>query len=264
MHTVRLACCLVLSLVTCLLVGCGEDKTASRDGATIVVGTEPTFAPFEMRDENGNIIGFDIDLVRAIAEKQGLKVEFKDFGFDALIPALQSGQIDLIASGMSITEERRKVIDFSDPYIEAGLVLAVQANEQAIKGPDDLKGKVAAVQRGSTGASEAERLKNDGVLKDIKYYPTVPLAMMELAKGGADVVINDRPTSEAYVAAQGQQLRLLPDTLVSDQYGFAIRKGNTELLNKVNEGLKQVQAEGLIDQLRAKYFTHQAATQPAS
>jgi polar amino acid transport system substrate-binding protein len=262
--------CFVLALITVVftlpLPGCKEEGGGSADGKkVIVVGTEPTFEPFEYRDESNQIIGFDIDLVRAIAQKQGLEVEFKDFPFDSLIPALNSGQIDMIASGLSITDERRQTIDFSDPYIEAGLALAVRSDEQAIRSAKDLKGRIAAVQRGSTGAQHAEKLKADGILSEVKNYPTVPLAMMELTRGGADVVISDRPTSEAYIARQGQGLKLLDETLVSDSYGFGFRKGNADLQQKINQGLAQVRGEGLIDQLKARYFKGEAkAEAPAA
>jgi polar amino acid transport system substrate-binding protein len=238
--------------------GCGKEETTSTTGApapakTLVVGTEATFPPFEMRDEKGEIVGFDIELVKAISAKNGHPVEIKDMGFDALIPALQAGQIDLIASGLSITDERKKVIDYSDPYIEAGLVLAVRKDEKAIRGSTDLAGKSVAVQQGSTGAKTAEAMLADKKIGSIKQFPNVPLAMMELAKGGVDVVINDKPVSEAIVAQQ-KDILLLPEVLESDSYGFAMRKGNTELQTKVNASLKELQAEGFIDTLKAKYF----------
>jgi polar amino acid transport system substrate-binding protein len=256
-----------------VLVGCGEEPSSSQPAAgaaprqTLTVGTEATFPPFEMRDEKGEFVGFDIDMVRAIARKAGFDVQFKDMGFDALIPALQAGQLDMIASGLSITDERRKAVDFSAPYMNAGIALAVRADEQGIRSADDLKGKVAAVQQGSTGAQATEKLKEQGNLRDIKYYPTVPLAMMELTKGGADVVISDRPTTEAYIAAQGSPVKLLASDLQSDSYGLAVRRGNADLLQKVNKALGELKAEGYLEQLKAKHFQAGAsapATEPAT
>ena len=155
---------LVVSLLA--ISGC-VDKTAEQavepaeNVQTYVIGTEPYFPPFEYADENSSstIIGFDVDLINAIAEDQGFKVQWKDLEFDALIPALQSGQVDIIASGMTITAEREEAVDFSEPYINAGLALAVAAGNEEIKSVDDLKGKVAAVQMGSTGSQEADKLK---------------------------------------------------------------------------------------------------------
>ncbi len=269
MQLVRSVFALLIAVAGLSLAGCKEDGGEGADSGkkVIIVGTEPTFEPFEFRDSNNQIIGFDVDLVRAIAADQELEVQFKDFPFDSLIPALNSGQIDMIASGLSITDERKQTIDFSDPYIEAGLALAVRKNETEIKSSADLKGKTAAVQRGATGALQADKLKADGMLVEIKTYPTVALAMMELTRGGADVVINDRPTSEAYIARQGKDVKLLDETLVSDQYGFGFKKGS-ELRNKVNAGLANVTKAGLIDELRVKYFKTDAqaaapTTEPA-
>ena len=236
--------------------GCGKEETAPTGAApvkTLVVGTEATFPPFEMRDDKGEIVGFDIDLVKAISAKIGQPVEFKDMGFDALIPALQAGQIDLIASGLSITDERKLVVDYSDPYIEAGLALAVRKDEKTIKGVGDLQGKSVAVQQGSTGAKTAEAMLADKKIGSVKQFPNVPLAMMELAKGGVDVVINDKPVTEAFVAQQ-KDIMLLPETLESDSYGLAMRKGNTELQTKVNKALGELKAEGFFDTLKVKYF----------
>jgi polar amino acid transport system substrate-binding protein len=260
---------LILSLVLVSLGGCGDEPSSSQPAGgatprkTLTVGTEATFPPFEMRDEKGEYVGYDIDMVRAIARKAGFDVQFKDMGFDALIPALQAGQLDIIASGLSITDERRKAVDFSEPYMNAGIALAVRAGEQAIKSVDDLKGKAAAVQQGSTGAQATEKLREQGIISDIKYYPTVPLAMMELTKGGADVVISDRPTTEAYIAAQGSPVKLLATDLQSDSYGLAVRKGNAELLQKVNNALGELKAEGYFEQLKAKHF-QAGATTPAA
>lgn len=236
--------------------GGGAAPAAGGGGAkqTLKVGTEATFPPFESINEQGEFVGFDIDLVKAIGEKAGFEVQFQNLGFDALIPALASGQIDIAAAGMSITEERKQSVDFSDPYVDAGLVIAVRQNETAITGKDTLKGKVVAVQRGSTGAEAADKLKAEGGVADVKYFANVPLAMMELTKGGVDAVINDKPTSEVYVAKQPGQVKLLSEELESDSYGLAIRKGNTELLTKVNAALKQLQEDGTMERLRQTHF----------
>jgi ABC-type amino acid transport substrate-binding protein len=141
-----LALPLALLASASLFVGCSESEPAAKN--VVVVGTEPTFPPFESKDEKGNFVGFDIDMLRAIGAKAGFEVEFKDLPFDSLIPALNSGQIDAIAAGMSITEDRKKAVDFSEPYFNAGLSLAVQKANATIKSSADLKGKRAAVQQG--------------------------------------------------------------------------------------------------------------------
>jgi His/Glu/Gln/Arg/opine family amino acid ABC transporter permease subunit len=238
--------------------GC-DNAPASSSTLTVNVGTEPTFPPFEARSEKGEFVGFDIDLMRAIGKKAGFQVQFKDLGFDALVSALNAGQIDVIASAMSITDERKNAVDFSDPYVEAGLVIAVRQQEQALQNADGLADKSVAVQQGSTGAEAAEKLKSEGKLREIKYFQTVPLAMLELSKGGVDAVINDRPTAQSYITSNPGQARVLPGALKSDSYGLAIKKGNTELLAKVNRALRELKAQGFLKRLEDDYFSGKPA-----
>lgn len=242
------------------LAGCG----GGADPARLIVGTEATFPPFEMTNERGEIVGFDVDLMTAIAADQGFTLEWRNMEFDSLIAALQAGNIDLAVSGLSITEARRQQVAFSDPYIEAGLVIAVAAGNTSIKGVDDLAGKVVAVQQGATGATLAEQLKAEGKIGSLKYFPNVSVAMMEIANGGAVAMINDRPVTEAYAAQRPGTVRILPKVLQSDAYGFAVAKGRTDLLTKINAGLANVKAAGLVEQLKAKYFDGAVKTTKAS
>ncbi|MGL4853719.1 MAG: basic amino acid ABC transporter substrate-binding protein [Lentisphaeria bacterium] len=239
----------LLAAATLFLTSCGNN-----DGK-LKVGTEPTFPPFEMTDvKTGEIIGFDIDLIKAIAADQGLEVVFVNSGFDALIPSLQTGSLDIAASGISITDERKKNVDFSAPYINAGLAITVKFDNTKINSVDDLKDCVVAVQIGSTGAEEANKLLKDNKIKSVKTFENVAIAMTDLNNGGVDAVINDLPVSEAYVARHKNKLRNLSGTLTSDSYGFAVRKGNKELLDKINAGLKNIEENGTINQIKAKYF----------
>lgn len=251
---------LTIVLSTFLLGGCGNTEppkgsTGEAEGKVYLVGTEPTFPPFEMVDEKTNeIIGFDIDLIKAIAEDQGFKVNIQNMGFDGLVPALVSGTIDIGASGMSITPERLLEVDFSDPYIEAGLAIAVTADNDSIEGQEDLAGKKVAVQIGTTGALKAQKLKDEGLISEIKVFNTVDVVMMELASGGVDAVINDLPVTEAFIAKQPDKIKIVGDVLESDSYGFAVGKGNEELLDMINAGLKNVIENGKFEELKAQYF----------
>jgi polar amino acid transport system substrate-binding protein len=226
-------------------------ENSSEEMSTYIVGTEAQFPPFEIVDSQGNVVGFDVDLMNAIAEDQGFKVEYMDQDFAGLIPALQTGNIDIIASGMTITEEREKEVDFSAPYITAGLAIAVTADNENIKSVDDLKGKTVAVQTGSTGYMKAEELKEAGVIAEIKDFPHVNEAIEEMKIGGADAMINDLPVTNAFIAAQPGVIKIVGEPLTSESYGFAVRSGNTELLNKINTGLENVKASGKYDELMA-------------
>ncbi len=243
---------LLLVLTIGVVSGCSNAKS---DDALYLVGTEPTFPPFEMPGEDvDEIIGFDIDLIKAIAEDQGFNVEIRKLGFDGLIMALQSGNIDIAASGMSIKPDRLEEVDFSDPYIDAGLAIAVSEDDDQIKGKDDLKGKSVAVQIGTTGADKAQELKDEGLIADIKTFDTVDVVVMELMSGGVDAIINDLPVTQAYMAAQPGKIKIVGEALASDSYGFAVKKGNKELLKKINAGLENVIESGKYDELIEKYF----------
>ena len=255
---------LALSLVFAMTACGGSSEEAADDsdaaavesveGMTFKVSTEPTFPPFEFVDEETNeITGFDIDLIKAIAEDQGFTVEVEQMGCDASVGAVQTGVTDIGASGMSITEERLETVDFSDPYIDAGLAIAVQESNDSITGEADLQDKTCAVQLGTTGAAKAMELQEQGVLKDVKTFNTVDVVMNELKTGGVDCVINDLPVTQAYVSKMGG-IKVVGDTLVSDSYGFAVMKGNTALLDAINAGLENVKANGTYDELIAKYF----------
>lgn len=187
--------------------------------------------------------------MNTIAEDQDFKVQYLDQDFAGLIPALQTGNIDIIASGMTITDEREEQVDFSEPYITAGLALAITVNNEEIQSVDDLKGKTVAVQTGSTGFMKAEELKEAGVIAQIKDFPHVNEAIEELKIGGADAMINDLPVTDAFIAAQPGVIKIVGEPLNSESYGFAVRSGNTELLQKINAGLENVKASGKYDEL---------------
>ncbi len=250
---------LLLMLVFALVfsAGCGKDKADAGGDAdkVLLVGTEPTFPPFEMTDEKtGEIIGFDIELIKAIAENQGLQVKIQSLGFDGLIPALQSGQIDIAASGMTITEARALEVQFSDPYINAGLALAVQEGNDTIQTVEDLQGLVVGVQIGTTGAIEAQELLDKGIIKDLKTFNTVDIVMLELTNGGVDAVINDLPVTNAYIAKQAGAIKIVGEPLTSESYGFAIRLDDKELGEKINAGLAALIEDGFYEELIQKYF----------
>lgn len=247
---------LVIMLAFSLAACGGEDNSESGDTVTYKVGTEPTFPPFDTTDEDQNIVGLDMDLIAAIGEDQGFKVEFENLSFDGLIPALQAGNIDIVAAGMNKDDpERQEQVDFSDAYYESKLMVAVTEDNKDIKSIDDLTSdmKVAA-QTGTTGASKVKELADAGKIGEAVILDGLDTCMMQLTNGDVSAVINDKPVTEAYMKKQPGKIKMVGDPLDAENYGFAVQKGNKELLEKINAGLANIKEDGTFDELIDKWF----------
>jgi polar amino acid transport system substrate-binding protein len=219
------------------------------------VGTSPDFPPFEFINETTNeIVGIDIDLIKLVAKKIGYEVEIVPIDFEGLIPALQAGQIDVIASGMTITEERKKVVDFTIPYWEADqAIIVVKGSTFRPANLSDLAGKKVGVQTGTT----AESLVNDfisktGVQIDVRSYTSYILAVQDLVNGRIDAVIVDSPVAQTLSRMYNVEVSAIIET--GERYGFAVRKGNTELLNALNSALQEVLSSPEWSEIIAKYI----------
>lgn len=241
-------------------VGCSSDNNngtpAAGDKDTkekpkYTVAFEATFAPLEFRDEKtGEFTGFDIELIKAIGEVEGFDVELKDMGFDGIVSSVKTGNIDIGASGLTIDEDRLESVDFSTPYYKAGLSVVVRANEDKIKSVKDLKGKKIAVQIGTTGSKYAKTIEGANVTD----FDQVTDALMEVKNGGADALVNDNPVNQYYVSKSKKDYKIVGDILESEYYGIAVKKGNTELLEKINNGLKKLKESGEYAKLYKKWF----------
>ncbi len=240
---------LVLSLG---LVGCGQKAGDTNKAKVLKIGAEMTFPPFEFQEEgNKEYVGFDMDLARAVAKQMGYTVEIQNIGFDGLIPALEAGNIDMIVSGMSITEERSKKIAFSKPYYKSGLSMVVKSDNNSITSFKDLEGKRIAVQIGTTGAEEARKIKD----AKVREYNSNSEAYMELKAGGVDAVVNDLPVNEYYLTKSGEKgAKLVGDIMNAEEYGMAMTKKNTELVEKVNKALDELKKNGEYEKIYMKWF----------
>ena len=217
----------------------------------IRVGSDMTFAPFEFIDERTKApAGFDIDYMRALGEVMGVEIEFINVAWDGIIPGLLAGQYDLIIAAMTITEERAKAIDFSDPYFTTGQVIVVRKGNKGIQGPEDLRGKIVAVQIGTTGQFEAEKIPG---IRRIDKYPTIPEAFVALKQGRADAGIGDELVALEELRLNPGATEIVGEPFSSEYYGIGIRKGRTDLLRRVNEGIAILKANGTYDRLRAKW-----------
>lgn len=241
---------LVLSLLMGLiLVGCGTKKeAATKEEKVVYVGTNAEFAPFEFL-EGDKVSGFDIDLINEIAKIAGFKVEVKNIAFDGLLPALQSSKVDLIIAGMTVTDERKKAVEFSESYYTASQVIIVPADNTSIKTFDDLKGKNVGVQIGTTGDTFVTGIKEINNQK----FNNGSEAVLALNAKKVDAVVIDNQPAKNFVA-KNDGLKLVETTAVQEEYAIAIAKGNKELLESVNGALKTLKTNGKYDELLAKWF----------
>lgn len=241
--------CLFMFVFALLVTGCGGNKAKKE----LIVGTEPAFAPFEFQKENSKeFIGFDMDLIRAIAKQMGYeKCTIQGMGFDALIPALDAKNIDVAIAGMTITDDRAKKVNFSKPYYKSGLAIVVNKDNNTINDIADLKGKRIAVQIGTTGAMEAEKIEG----AKITSFNTNGEACLELKNKAVDAVIGDLPV-EAYFLQQGGKdfAKIVGKTLSSEDYGIAVAKSNTALAKDVDKALDTLKQNGEYDKLYKKWF----------
>jgi len=220
----------------------------------IKVGCDAAFAPFEFVDaETGELLGFDLDLMRAIGEELNMEVEIHNVAWDGIIPGLVSGNYNVIASAMTITEERKETVNFSDAYINAGQVIAVRGNETAIHSPADLDGRKVAVQISTTGHFEAEKIPG---ITEIKKFNTSPDAFLELANGGVDAVVIDLGVAAEQIKANPGMYKIAGEPFTTEEYGFAMRKSDTELLEQINQALVTLKENGKYDEIYQKYFVN--------
>ena len=246
-----------------LVAACGKQESAApaATGASaapparvLVVGTDAAYAPFESQNEKGEIVGFDIDIVKAVAQKAGLEVKFVNTPWEGIFNALKQGDRDLLVSSITITDERRQTMDFSAPYFDAHQLIAVRADSKVARF-DDLKTLKVGVQTGTTGDEAISRLQGK-TSPNVKRFESTPLALSELATGGVDAVVADNGVVVNYVKNNaGSRFRTVNDpAFTPEQYGIAVRKGNAELREKLDKGLAAIRADGTYDRIYAQYL----------
>ncbi|MBN2443167.1 MAG: basic amino acid ABC transporter substrate-binding protein [Spirochaetales bacterium] len=224
----------IVMAATCLFFSCNKSEK-------IVVATDATWPPMEFIDQNTKeIIGFDIDFMREIAKKGGFEVEFQDTAWDGIFAGLANNTYDAVISSVTITEERKKTMDFSDPYINAGQVLIVASGEPgSVKIIADLKGRAVGAQIGTTGAFEIEKVGDVSLME----YDELGLAIEDLVNGRIAGVVADTPIAADYVLQNSSykgKLKIVGEPFTEEFYGIAVKKGNTELLKKINKGISAV------------------------
>ncbi|MCM3638104.1 basic amino acid ABC transporter substrate-binding protein [Sporosarcina luteola] len=248
---------IALVCTSIFLIGCGagSTKTSGSGGdetsgkRKLVVGTDATYAPMEFMDEKGNIIGIDIDIVNAIAEAAGFEVEYKNYGWDPLFPAVDNGEVDFAVSSITITEEREKSFDFSDPYFVANQLILVPEDSD-VESFDDLADKRVSVQISTTGHKVVQDLLGKTSSK-IVAAETMPLAITEMVNGNADASVGDNAVIIEY-QTQNPNVKLKTvedDSFEKEYYGLMVKKGNQEILDLLNDGIEKIKANGKLKEI---------------
>jgi glutamine transport system substrate-binding protein len=247
-----------------LLAGCGgggnqNQAAGGGQGAggasdkVYVVGTDAAYPPFE-KMEADKITGFDIDVIQAVAEAGGFKIEVKNTGWDPLFEGIGNGTVDLGISAITITEERKQKFDFSDPYFEAHQLILV-AEDSPVSKLADLQGKKIGVQTATTGEQVVKKAFGD-TYEGIKGYDDTPSAVDDFFNGRVDAVVADNAVLQDYAKKiTDKKYKLIKDdSFEVENYGIMVKKGNTDLLNKINQGLKAIKDSGKLQEIHAKYF----------
>ncbi|MFP3918391.1 basic amino acid ABC transporter substrate-binding protein [Lysinibacillus telephonicus] len=252
---------MIFAAVSIILAACGtsgsESETSSGSTGSeggdeitkLVVGTEATYAPFEYMDDKGNVVGLDVDILNAIGEEIGVEFEIRNVGWEPVFQQVTNGEIDMGASAITITDERKETYDFTDPYYEATQLIIVKEGSD-IKSLADLADKKVAVQINTTGHMAAQDLQGQ-TSTNIMAYENLPIAIQEVVNGTAEAAIGDNAVVLQYIKNNPEQklVSIEDDSFESEYYGFMVKKGNTEVLDKLNEGLQKIKDNGKLAEI---------------
>lgn len=238
----------VLVLIAVLAMFCASTAMAKK----LTVATDTNFPPFEYKDpETGKHTGFDVELWAAIAKEIGAEFDLQPMDFNGIIPGLQSGQLDVGIAGITIKPERAQVVDFSDPYYNAGLLILVKKDNKDITDVKSLKGKIVSTKLGTTSADFANK---EAGAKEVKLFPNNDAMFMELMAGGADAVIFDSPVIADFMRKAGKdQVKVVGPLYMGQSYGIGFPKGS-DLVAKTNAALKKLKDSGAYRELYIKWF----------
>lgn len=240
-----------ITLTSVLAVGLSLSFGAQAQ--TLRAVTDPSFVPFEMMDrETGEMVGFDMDILNAIAERAGFEIELKTMDFNGIIPAVQTGNVDVAIAGITITEERGKIVDFSDPYYDSGLRILVAASNDDVDEIGDLEGMRIGTKIGSTSYDFLQKKLGDNA--EITPYPGSSDMYMALLGGSVDAVFYDAPNVGYFAQTQGKgRVKTVGPLYEGQQYGLAFSKGS-DWVEPTNEALAAMKEDGTYDEIYSKWF----------
>ena len=243
----------ILLAILIVTLFAGFFSCAKKDSEKIVIATDATWPPMEYVDENKEIVGFDIDLMNLAAEEGGFEIEFRNTAWDGIWAGLANEEYDAVMSSVTITDERKKTMDFSIPYINAGQVLVVRTDTTGVTKLEDLNTKSVGAQIGTTGAIEIRKYK----AIDLKEYDEVGMAIEDLVTRRIEGIVADSPTAADYVLQNDNykgKLKIVGEPFTDEYYGVAVKKGNTEVLETINRGLKLVLDSGKDEPIKDKWL----------
>lgn len=248
-RTGRIAATLLLLLLSPLSILAQTALQRVRQTGELRVGTDATYPPFETVE--GDVYsGFDIDLINAIAKEMGVSARFINASFDGIFPALQNGTFDAVISSVTITDERKRSMLFTDPYYDSGQLIAVREETQGIATPDDLKGKTIGVQINTTAQYDLE--KREGVT--VNKYNTIDLALLDLQNKRIDAVVCDAPVLKFMIFKSFRGLKTIGRRFTDEKFGIAVASGNEDLVREMNAALKRIRESGEYDKIHEKWF----------
>jgi len=241
---------LVIVAMISIIAGCSK---SSEEENTLVIGIDDKFAPLGFRDENNDIVGFDIDYAKAAAKKMGMKVEFQPIDWETKESELSSGRIDLIWNGYTITDERKKKVLFTKPYLKNAQVVVTLADSPFTK-LNDLKGKEVGLQSLSSAADALDADPIKAKIKKVTEFKDNVSALTDLKNGRLDAVVIDEIVINYYMTKEEGTFKVLEESLAPEEYGIGVKKGNEELLNKLQKALDEMNEDGTAAEISKKWF----------
>jgi len=239
-----------------LVAGCGgaKEKSAGDAPKKIVIGLDDNFPPMGFRDDKGELVGYDIDMAREATKRMGIEAEFKPIDWSAKEAELKGNRVDALWNGLTITEERKKNVAFTKPYMVNHQIIIVTSSSPA-QNKAALAGKVVGVQDGSSAVDAVAKDKAfSQSLKEVKAFGDNVTALMDLAVGRLDAVVVDEVVGRYYTSKKPGEYRILEENLGSEEYGVGLRMEDTALLAKLNETLDAMEADGTAKTIHAKWF----------
>ncbi len=244
---------MILAVAAIFTIVAGCSKSAEKDDNTLVIGIDDKFAPMGFRDENNEIVGFDIDYAKAAAEKMGMKAQFQPIDWKTKESELSSGRIDLIWNGYTITDERKEKVLFTEPYLKNAQVVVTLADSSLSK-LNDLEGKVVGLQSLSSASDALDADPKKSKIKTVTEFADNVSALNDLKSGRLDAVVIDEIVINYYMTKEEGTFKVLDESLAPEEYGVGVKKGNEDLLNKLQKALDEMNEDGTASEISEKWF----------